>query len=473
MSIAHFDLVVIGAGSGGLSVAAGAAQMGARVALIEAGEMGGDCLNSGCVPSKALLAAAKQAHIHATASRFGIEYDPPRIDFAAVKNHVADVIAQIAPHDSQERFESLGVKVVRGFGKFIDARTVEAAGERFTAKRFVIATGSRATVPPIAGLQDTPHYTNESLFADRAKPEHLIIIGGGAIGAEMAQAHVRLGCKVTILEAFTMMPRDDSEAVAVVKAALQAEGVRIIENAKISAVKGHIGAISAVLENGETINASHILVAAGRTPNIQTMGLEAAGIHFEKNGIVVDARLRTAQKHIYAIGDCRQGPQFTHAAGYDAGIVIRNLLFRLPAKANYSAMPWVTYTDPELAQVGLTEAAARKLHGDVTVLKMGFDANDRAISERRTGGFIKVISRGAKVLGVTAVGVGAGEQMALWAQAVAGKLSLGDIAGQIMPYPTYQELGKRIAGSSFTSRLYSARTKSLVRLLLKLPYGGL
>jgi pyruvate/2-oxoglutarate dehydrogenase complex dihydrolipoamide dehydrogenase (E3) component len=469
MNIARFDIVVIGAGSGGLSVAAGAAQMGARVALIEAGEMGGDCLNSGCVPSKALLAAAKQAHVHATSPRFGVTYDAPKIDFAAVKNHVAEVIATIAPHDSQERFEGLGVTVVRGFGKFIDARIVEAAGSRLTAKRFVIATGSRASLPPIAGLAETPHHTNETIFADRTKPEHLLIIGGGAIGAEMAQAHVRLGCKVTILEAFTMMPRDDAEAVAMVKATLQAEGVRILENAKITQINGTIGNISALLESGETITGSHLLVAAGRTPNIQTIGLEAAGVKFEKNGIIVDSRLRTSQKHISAIGDCRQGPQFTHAAGYDAGIIIRNLLFRLPAKANYSAMPWVTYTNPELAQVGLTEVAARKLHSDIALLKLGFDANDRAITERRTGGFIKVISRGRKILGVTVVGAGAGEQMALWTQAVAGKLSLGDIAGQIMPYPTYQELGKRIAGSSFTPSLYSARTKSLVRLLLKLP----
>jgi pyruvate/2-oxoglutarate dehydrogenase complex dihydrolipoamide dehydrogenase (E3) component len=469
MNNAHFDIVVIGAGSGGLSVAAGAAQMGARVALIEAGEMGGDCLNSGCVPSKALLAAAKQAHVHATSPGFGVTYDPPRIDFGAVKDHVANVVATIAPHDSQERFEGLGVTVVRGFGRFVDAHTIEAAGQHLTAKRFVIATGSRASLPPVVGLTETPHHTNETIFADRSKPEHLLIIGGGAIGAEMAQAHVRLGCKVTILEAFTMMPRDDAEAVTVVKAALQAEGVRIIENAKITQLKGVIGNISAILADGETINGSHLLVAAGRAPNIQTIGLEAAGIKYEKNGIVVDARLRTSQKHIFAVGDCRQGPQFTHAAGHDAGVIIRNLLFRLPAKANYSAMPWVTYTDPELAQVGLTEAAARKLHSDITVLKMGFDANDRAITERRAGGFIKVICYKRKVLGVTAVGAGAGEQMALWAQVVAGKLSLGDIAGQIMPYPTYQELGKRIAGSSFTPSLYSARTKSLVKLLLKLP----
>jgi pyruvate/2-oxoglutarate dehydrogenase complex dihydrolipoamide dehydrogenase (E3) component len=469
MTAEHFDIVVIGAGSGGLSMAAGAAQMGARVALIEAGEMGGDCLNSGCVPSKALLAAAKQAHVQAISAKFGVHFDAPRIDFAAVKAHVADVIAQIAPHDSQERFEGLGVTVVRAFAEFVDARTVEAGTRRLTAKRFVIATGSRAAVPPIAGLAETPHYTNETIFADTAKPDHLLIIGGGAIGAEMAQAHARLGCKVTILEAFTMMPRDDAEAVEIVKAALRSDGVTILENAKITAVAGTVGDLKVTLENGTLLQGSHLLVAAGRTPNIQNIGLEAAGIAAEKNGIKVDARLRTSQKHIFAIGDCRQGPQFTHAAGYDAGIVIRNLLFRLPAKANYAAMPWVTYTDPELAQVGLTEAAACKAHGDVKVHKMGFDGNDRAIAERRTTGFFKVITMGRKILGVTVVGPGAGEQMALWAQAVGGKLSLGDIAGQIMPYPSLQELGKRVAGSSFTEALYSPRTKALVRLLLKLP----
>jgi pyruvate/2-oxoglutarate dehydrogenase complex dihydrolipoamide dehydrogenase (E3) component len=462
----RFDIVVIGAGSGGLSVAAGAAQMGARVALMEAGDMGGDCLNSGCVPSKALLAAAKQAHVQNSASAFGVHYQPPQVDFVAVKKHVADVIAQIAPHDSQERFEGLGVTVMRSFAKFVDARTVEAGGRRFTAKRFVIATGSRPSLPPIPGLADTPHHTNESIFADTAKPEHLIIIGGGAIGCEMAQAHVRLGCNVTLLEAATLMPREDADAVAVVRAALLAEGVTIIEHAKISSVSAPA---SVSLQNGETIKGSHLLVAAGRTPNVHNMGLEAAGIMFDKRGIIVDTRLRTRQRHIFAIGDCRQGPQFTHAAGYDAGIVIRNLLFRLPAKASYAALPRVTYTDPELAQVGLTESEARALFGDITIHKMGFEGNDRAIAQRRTEGFLKVIMAGRKIVGVTIVGAGAGEQMALWTQAVAGKLSLGDIAGQVMPYPTLQELGKRVAGSSFTGALYSPRTKALVRLLLKLP----
>jgi pyruvate/2-oxoglutarate dehydrogenase complex dihydrolipoamide dehydrogenase (E3) component len=224
-----------------------------------------------------------------------------------------------------------------------------------------------------------------------------------------------------------------------------------------------------MLDNGTSVHGSHILVAAGRAANVQNIGLEAAGVVYEKNGIKVDTTLRTSQKHIYAIGDCRQGPQFTHAAGYDAGIIIRKLLFRLPAKASYAAMPWVTYTDPELAQVGLTEAAARQLHSDIILHKMGFDGNDRAVAERRTSGFLKLITKGRKTLGVTVVGPGAGEHMALWVQAVAGNLSLGDIAGQIMPYPTLQELGKRVAGSSFTPMLYSKRTKTLVRLLLKLP----
>jgi pyruvate/2-oxoglutarate dehydrogenase complex dihydrolipoamide dehydrogenase (E3) component len=465
----HFDIVVIGAGSGGLSVAAGAAQLGARVVLIEAGAMGGDCLNSGCVPSKALLAAAKQAHVQNTAAAFGVHYSPPRIDFAAVKAHVADVIEKIAPHDSQERFEALGVTVVRAFATFIDARTVEAGRRRFTAKRFVVATGSRASLPSIAGLAETPHHTNETIFADRAQPDHLIIIGGGAIGVEMAQAHVRLGCKVSILEAFTMMPRDDADAVAIIKATLQAEGVALYEHATIKQISGTSGTVHVMLENGTSVHGSHILVAAGRAANVQNIGLEAAGVVYEKNGIKVDATLRTSQKHIYAIGDCRQGPQFTHAAGYDAGIIIRKLLFRLPAKASYAAMPWVTYTDPELAQVGLTEAAARQLHSDIILHKMGFDGNDRAVAERRTSGFLKLITKGRKTLGVTVVGPGAGEHMALWVQAVAGNLSLGDIAGQIMPYPTLQELGKRVAGSSFTPMLYSKRTKTLVRLLLKLP----
>jgi pyruvate/2-oxoglutarate dehydrogenase complex dihydrolipoamide dehydrogenase (E3) component len=463
----HFDLVILGAGSGGLSVAAGAAQMGARVALLEPGEMGGDCLNSGCVPSKALLAAGKAAQGFRTANRFGIAAQEPQVDFAAVKAHVRSVIAAIEPNDSVERFEGLGVTVIRAAGRFTSPTTLQAADRTLIAKRFVIATGSRASLPPVPGLETVPAYTNEDIFGLQQRPDHLLIIGGGPIGCEMAQAHRRLGCAVTLVERFSLLAKDDPDCVDIVRQALVGEGVRLIEQAAIA--RAEPGPVL-VLENGERLVGSHVLVAAGRAPNIADLGLEAAGVAYGKRGIQVDARLRTSNKRIFAIGDCREGPQFTHAAGYDAGIVIQNALFRLPAKASYAAMPWVTFTDPELAHVGLAEAEARKAHGAaVQVLRWSFHENDRAQAERHTEGLIKVAVAQGRVVGATIAGPHAGELIQLWTLAVGKRMKLRDLTGFVAPYPTYAEVSKRAAGSAFTSVLFGSRVKALVRLLLKLP----
>ncbi|MFM9828563.1 MAG: dihydrolipoyl dehydrogenase family protein [Sphingomonas sp.] len=461
----QFDLCILGAGSGGLSVAAGAAQLGLSVVLLESGEMGGDCLNSGCVPSKALLAAAKAAHGGAAAAKFGVRYAAPTIDFGAVKDHVRGVIDTIAPVDSQERFEGLGCTVIRAAGKFTARDTVEAGGRQIKARRFVIATGSRASAPPIAGLAQVPYFTNETIFDLREAPEHLVIIGGGAIGCEMAQAHRRLGCAVTVIDLGPILPRDDADLVEVVRTVLTGEGITLIERTGIERVEQADGRVRVVLAGGRMVEGSHLLVAAGRAPTVDGIGLEAAGVAFTKKGITVDARRRTTNKRIFAIGDCREGPQFTHAAGYEAGIVIQNICLRIPAKANYAALPWVTFTDPELAQIGQTEAEARKAGGAVRVLHWSFEENDRAQAEKRTEGRLKVVLVGGKVVGASIVGPGAGELIQTWSLVISAKLSLRKLTGIISPYPTYAEVNKRAAGSAYTASLFSDRTRKIVRFL--------
>lgn len=464
-----YDLAVIGAGAAGLVTAGGAAQMGLKVVLFEPGEMGGECLNTGCVPSKAMLAAAHAAYAGLAAARFGVRFAAPTIDWPAVNSHVRSVIDAIAPHDSQERFEGFGIEVVRAYARFVSPDTLEADGRRFTARRIVIAVGSAPAVPPIPGLADAPYLTNETIFGLPTRPEHLLILGGGAIGCELAQAHRRLGCKVTIVEADRLLPRDDAELVATVVDSLRADGVEIIEGAKAVKVE-HGAGVTLHLADGRSVQGSHLLVAAGRVARVDGYGLDIAGVAHGKAGIGVDARLRTSNKRIFAIGDCRDGPRFTHAAGYDAGIVIRNVVFHLPAKADYRALPWVTFTDPELAQVGLTEAQARAQHGDnLKVLTWSFEKNDRAQAEGRTVGRAKVLAVGGRAVGASIVGHGAGEMIQIWALAVSAKLKLAAVAGMIAPYPTYNEMAKALAGSSFTEALFSPRVRRLARWLQRLP----
>lgn len=467
------DLCVIGAGSAGLSVAAGAVQMGASVVLIESGEMGGDCLNYGCIPSKALLAAAKQAATLRTGEKLGVAAVEPTVDFGAVMDHVHGVIASIAPHDSQERFEGLGVIVIRDRAMFVAPRVVEAGGKRIRARRFVVATGSRPTAPPIPGLDATPYLTNETIFENRELPAHLIIVGGGPIGMEMAQAHRRLGAKVTVLEAKTPLANDDPELTAVVLEAVREEGVVIREGAGIERIDhdDRASAFSVSIEGGETLEGSHLLVAAGRAPNLEELGLEAANITFNRRGIEVDKRLRSVSNNrVFAAGDVAGAYQFTHVAGYHAGVIIQNALFRLPSKAKHAAVPWVTYTDPELGQVGMNEAQARAEHGDgIRVLIHPFDDNDRAKAERRTDGCVKLIAtKRGKLLGAGVVGQGAGDLLAPLAVAVANGDKVSKLAQVILPYPTRAEAMKRAAGAFYTPKLYSDCTRKIVRLLARL-----
>jgi pyruvate/2-oxoglutarate dehydrogenase complex dihydrolipoamide dehydrogenase (E3) component len=462
------DICVIGAGSAGLSVAAGASQLGARTVLIERGAMGGDCLNTGCVPSKALIAAARAAHTWRHSAALGVAYERPRIDPAAVRAHVNGVIAAIAPMDSEERFTGLGVNVLRTEARFTGPDEVEAGGDRVRARRFVIATGSRAALPPIPGLADVPHFTNESIFELAETPEHLVVIGGGPIGIELAQAHLRLGARVTVLEAAKILPKDDPEMVDLLRVRLAAEGLVLREGVRIARVeRRHGDGVDIEIEGGERLIGSHLLVAAGRQPNVEELDLAKAGVAFGPKGIEVDARLRTSNRRIFAMGDVTGGPQFTHVAGYHAGIVIRNALFRLPAKVDYAALPWVTYTDPELAHVGLTEAAARERHaGDIAILRSTYHENDRAQTERETMGVAKIVTRkNGRILGATILGAQAGELVQLWVLAIGQKLGVKAVASMIAPYPTRGEVGKRAAGSFYMPKLFSARTRKIVRFL--------
>jgi pyruvate/2-oxoglutarate dehydrogenase complex dihydrolipoamide dehydrogenase (E3) component len=463
----HADLCVIGAGSGGLTVAAGAAQLGANVVLVERGEMGGDCLNYGCVPSKSLLAAAKLATAWRCGTELGIEYLPPRIDFAAVGDSVERVVARIAPNDSVERFEHLGVRVLRAEARFTGPNTVLAGDVTIRARRFVIATGAAPIVPPIPGLDAVPYMTNETVFANRELPRHLIVIGGGPIGVEMAQAHRRLGAEVTIIDAGPLLPRDDAELAAALVGLLAEEGVVARAATAITGIQREGTDIAVLLADGRRIVGSHLLIAAGRRPNVAALDLVAAGIATGEGGITVDNRLRTTNRRAYAIGDVVGGPQFTHIAAYHAGIVIRNALFRVPARVDYSALPWVTYSDPELAQIGLTESAARAGNsGDIRVLRWSFAENDRAQTERDTEGQVKIIIRSnGRILGATILGRGAGDLILPWALAISQNLKIGAFATLMVPYPTRGDASKRAAGTFYTPKLFSPGTRRLVRAL--------
>jgi len=469
------DICVIGGGAGGLSVAAAASQMGAKVVLIERGKMGGDCLNYGCVPSKATIAAAHTAHVIRESGKFGLKAVEPTIDFQDLHDHIHGIIAAIAPHDSVERFEGLGVTVIHEEGRFTSPREVTTGNTIIQAKRFIISTGSSADVPSIPGIDATPYLTNKTIFDLTEAPDHLIVVGGGPIGSELAQAHRRLGAKVTLLEMFRVLGKDDPEIAEVVKTRMIKEGIDIREGLKIIKVSQESKGISVRIgTNGKenVIGGSHLLITVGRSPNTGTLDLEKAGIKFDRRGINVDARLRTSNKRVFAIGDVTGGVQFTHAASYHAGIIIRNILFKLPAKVNYDALPWVTYTDPEIAHVGQTELHAKKtLRSDLRILRFAFADTDRAQAERLTDGMIKVITdKKGRILGCSMAGSRAGELILPWALAISQKMKISAMASVVTPYPTLSEVSKRAAGSFYTPTLFSEWTKKIVRFLLRLPF---
>lgn len=471
-SILTPDFCVIGAGSAGLSFAAGAVQMGASVVLLEAEKMGGDCLNYGCVPSKALIAAAKFGNQSSRAKDFGWTTSKPKVDFTKVHEYIHQVIKTIAPNDSVERLEKLGVDVVLEQGSFLDKKTIETNSHLINAKCFIIGTGSKPFIPLIEGLANVPYLTNETIFELQELPKHLVIIGGGPIGIEMSQAFLRLGSQVTILQSSSCLPKDDPEITKKLKEILVSEGINLNENVKISSINQVKQQIDIQYQTSDgtqkKINASHLLVATGRRPNIQNLHLESAGIKFSSRGIEVNAHLQTSNPKVYAIGDCIGGYQFTHVAGYHAGLAIRNTIFGLKTEVETKAIPWVTYTDPELAHVGFIESQLKNKEIPYKVLHMNFDENDRAQAENRPDGIIKVlVSSNGHVLGTTILGNHAGELIYPWVMAIENKLKLTAITSSIAPYPTLTDISKRVAGSFYTEKIFGPWMKTIVRFIMR------
>ncbi len=470
--MADFDIAVIGAGASGLSVASVAARLGLRVALIERNRMGGDCLNYGCVPSKALLAAAHAAEAARRAGRYGVRLGELEIDWPAVQAHVAGAIAAIAPTDGEARYRGLGATVLREEARFVAPDALSVGGRVLTARRIVIAAGSRAAVPDIPGLAEAPFLTNETLFELSERPAHLLILGGGAIGLEMAQAHRLLGSAVTVIEAETVAAREDAELAAWLRDVLVGQGVDILERAVVASVEP--GPVL-LLKDGRRVAGSHLLIAAGRRPNVEELGLDAGGVRASSRGIATDRGLRSrSNRRVYAVGDIADpegiGPRaFTHVGSYHAGLVIRRALFRLPARVDYAALPRVTYTAPELAQAGMTEAEARAAGHDVEVLRWPLAENDRAIAEDDTVGLAKLVVARGRVLGAGILAPHAGEMIGAWTLAIGRRVPLSAMAGMIVPYPTRAEAAKRAAGSYYETRLFAGRTRAVVRALARLP----
>ncbi len=468
------DVCVIGAGSAGLSVTAGAAMLGRDVVLFEGAEMGGDCLNHGCVPSKAILKAGKMAQAQRSGEKFGIMPVEPKVDWEAVKAHIADVIATIAPVDSVERFEGLGATVITEYGKFVDANTVESETARVRAKRFVVATGSRASAPPIPGLDTVDYATNENIFSLNKFPSHLLVIGAGPIGLEMGQTFRRLGAEVTIIDIAPPLGRNEPEHAQVLVQALESEGVQFYAPAKTKEIRKAKVGVEVELEDGAIIKGSHLLVAAGRAPVVEGLGLEAAGINYDRRGIETDDNLRTSNKKVYAAGDvAKDMGGLTHIAGHHASSLFKNF-FMLPqginkgfSTAKTDRMPAAIYTEPELANIGLSEKEAREKFGEkIQIAEFHFDENDRAIAERSTHGGVKIIvSKKGKILGGSIVGQHAGEMIHMLSVAMTSGMKASKLAQIISPYPTRSEAVKRACSSLFTDSLFGENSK--VRTLAK------
>lgn len=442
----EYDLVVIGGGSGGLVVAGVAAALKAKVALIEKHRLGGDCLWYGCVPSKSLIRASRVAYEVKQAGRFGIYCNDPQIDFAKAIGHVQNAIATIQPHDSPERFEDLGVEVIFGDGKFIDKKTFEVNNRRLKARSFVISTGSRPAALPIPGLKEAGFITNEEVFEITERPDTLAIIGGGPIGCELGQAFSRLGSKVTIIASRDrLLPKEDPEAVEVIHQQFRSEGINFLLNTKAEKVEV-IDGKKYIWAGQEKIVADQILVAAGRAPNVESLNLDAAGVKVGKKGIQVNSKLQTSNPRIYACGDVIGGYQFTHVASYQANIVLKNALFLPIFQASDRVIPWATFTDPELARVGLTEQEAREKYGnDIQVVKQEYADVDRAQADGTTAGFAKIITkRNGQILGAHLVGAAAGELIHEIILAMSHNLKLSALSG-IHIYPTLSEVNSKAA----------------------------
>lgn len=457
----RYNVIVIGAGSGGLVVAAGAAGLGARVALVEKGPMGGDCLNAGCVPSKALLAAARARRGSREARRFGLDpIVPGPQEFLPVREYVRSVQARIAPNDSIQRFEGLGVEVLVGAGRLRSAHEVEVGDRVLWGRHIVVATGSRAAVPDLPGLAEAGFLTNESVFDVDALPASLAVVGGGPVGVELGQAFARLGSRVTIVSSSPhVCPREDPEAAAALAASLRREGVTILDGAVAAAVARRGGkkvvAVSTASGGGVEVEADEILVAAGRRPSVEGLGLEAAGVRYSTGGIEIDETCRTNVPSVWAVGDVTGGPFFTHWAGHQARVVVRNVLFPGTARHDLANLPRTTFTDPEIAHVGLGEAEARARGLRFQLFRVGFESVDRAVCDGTAdGSFAKVVAgRQGRILGATIVHPNAGELLAELVLAKKHGIGLDGLSGTIHAYPGLSEVNRALGDAYLRTKL--------------------
>ena len=474
-----YDIGIIGAGAGGLTVAAGAAQLGAKTLLIEKEkELGGDCLHFGCVPSKALIKSAHVYHLMKNAERFGLpKIEVPPVEFGKVSARIRSVINDIQHHDSVERFCGLGAQVEFGHPNFADEHAIRLNGKNYTARSWVIASGSSAIIPPINGLDRTPYITNREIFYLDHLPESLIVLGAGPIGIEMAQAFNRFGAAVAVVDmAPQILPKDDSDLTNEVMEILSAEGVKFYTSHTIEAVND-LGNEREVIVKDKTgkagntfsLKAEALLVALGRVANVEGLGLETIGIEHDRRGIKVDQRMRTNHKHIYAVGDVNGGFQFTHTAGYEGGIVVSNAIFRLPRKADYTYLPWCTFTDPPLGNIGMNEIMAREAGIDYKVWTEEFKDNDRSVAEGEKTGKIKMIlNEKEKPIGVQILGPHAGDLLAEWVAVLNGKVKLATLAAAVHPYPTIGEINKRVAGKFFSPKIFSEKVQKGLKFFFHL-----
>jgi len=464
------DLVIVGGGAGGLVVASVAAQLGLTVSLIEKkDQLGGDCLHHGCVPSKTLIHAARVASLMRRGQDYGLPLMLPDVDLGKVNDHVQSVIDHIQQHDDPERFRGYGCEVIFGAARFRDAYSVQVNGQTIHGRRFVIATGSRPFIPPIEGLETSGYLTNLDLFSLRELPPRLVVLGGGPIGLEMAQAFSRLGSQVTVVERLPhLLPQEDPELADALQTLLEAEGIRVLTSSNAGQVYREGDRRVLVSDDGQQVEAEQILVAVGRRPNVDNLGLEAAGVDFTRKGISVDRRMRTSQKHIFACGDVCGPYPFTHMAEYQAGIIISNAVFRFPKKTDYRVVPWVTYTDPELARVGLTEQQAREQGIEATVLRSEFKDNDRALTEGETTGFTKLITHKGRILGASILGPHAGELIHEIVLAMQAGVKISDISAAIHAYPTLSQIHRRAVNTAYAPKLFSAGTRRIVKLINRL-----
>ncbi len=471
-----YDIGVIGGGAAGLTVASGAAQLGAKTILIEKEkELGGDCLHYGCVPSKTLIKTAHVYHMIKNAEKYGL---PPvqaaPIDFKKVALRIKSVIEVIQKHDSMERFCALGAKVEIGIPVFTDEHSIQMNGKSRSAKTWVIATGSSPFIPPVRGLNKAGYITNKEIFYLDRLPKSMIIIGGGPIGSEMGQAFSRLGTKVCIVDrGDQILAKEDKDMADTVQKVMESEGVVFYLKASLEAAKDLGTEKEVIITDNEgksvTLKAETIMVAVGRTPNIGQMGLDAIGVKANRLGIEVDKRLRTNHKHIYAAGDVNGGYLFTHAAGYEGGVVVSNAVFRLPKNTDYTYLPWCTYTDPELASIGMNEKTADASGIDYSLVVEEFKNNDRSLAEGERVGKIKMLlNEKEKPIGVQIVGPHAGDLVSEWVAVLNGKVKLSTLAAAVHPYPTIGEINKKVAGAFFTPKIFSDKIKKGLKFFFSL-----